>query len=247
MPDPLILVTIPPLLVGTKCTPIAHRIRSGLSDPNTPQLLPPDAGPEPSSEEPPSYLEMHAMPTAPTSHLSPGQGEFSADMMTPEPMLPPAPSPVSGPRTCNNCGSPDHMLKDCPHELLCTNCGRKGHTHHVCKSRGMPRPWVGHGKGEGLQCCCLGPRRPLVHIPGLGQPTVMLQVRGAGSQWFPNPQHYSIATTTTSNHSDYHNHSTHYHSQDRNHNHSTNGISITTAAHSASQPPAGWSWWGPIA
>ena len=36
-------------------------------------------------------------------------------------------------RTCHNCGSKDHLLWQCPLEIICNNCGKKGHTHHVCK------------------------------------------------------------------------------------------------------------------
>ena len=35
-------------------------------------------------------------------------------------------------------------LKGCPHELMCTNCNRKGHAHRVCKSPGVGTAAVRH-------------------------------------------------------------------------------------------------------
>ena len=57
-------------------------------------------------------------------------------------------------KTCNNCGSKEHMLWECPHEVVCTICGKKGHTHHVCRKAGVP--WG--GVGGGFQSCELPPR-----------------------------------------------------------------------------------------
>jgi len=59
------------------------------------------------------------------------------------------PAPDSRGDGCRNCGSPSHILRECPEELHCDRCGRTGHTRHVCRDapdRGRER------RDEGGSC-----------------------------------------------------------------------------------------------